>query len=903
MLIVDDSQACRQELASLLSSEPHIQLVGMAKHGLEAMTLAGRHKPDIVLLDQNMPVFSGVEVARRIKSVLPKTRVFFVAAESEAREQAMAAGAEAFFVKGVDTVELLEALREAHSPRPTAIRSLKLPRKKKAPPKIVPWLGAALRLSAIALLAGILLSHGKLLTYIALLSGILFFAYAMKYYVSMAMIMAASGGNGNGANGRFNGNGFKNGNGLNGLKNGKRLNGLRNGHGLRNGNGNGNGNGAKERLKVQPFVSIQLPLFNEKTVVDRLLTACTSLDYENYEIIVADDSSDETINRLEKWAKHPKVRVLHRINRSGFKGAALHHAMEIMNPQTEFLAVFDADFVPPPQIIWQFLDYFYGYKEKNGNGNGNGNKNEESPELMDERVGVVQGYQWHMLNADENWITKGVRAEYSGSYVIERSGQELLGGMKMISGSVYMIRADVLREIGWGTSITEDWELTLKLYLHGYKVLYTPFIQAPSECVSTFGHLVKQRMRWAEGHTYNVRKYFMKVMTSSKISRREKLEFIYFAPYYLQSIFFTIGTVAWFFSETILHHEIPYWTSLLGWSLVFSNMGALVLMNLSGLFMERGVKKEWTGVLSAVAYGTLLVPFQAYAALKGLLEVEEGGWFRTPKTGIITKVIDKLSLGGKMGWLQPKKRKRPSRLAAGKLAQATGIAVLLSQPGKLINTLIGLMIVGVLALISLSPLVQVAEAAPDVFNLHTNSTMDGSTGSPGSQLFDDAADDFTWASVLSYPEGGDPGEIASGNYILTTYFTVGVDQNNAKISLEFSLTYGATTIGTVTTNFKGNTASPQPINIAIGYPLLTLDENPAQPLRLRIRFVSNTNGQTLTLLMDDPGSGGQTVLNTPAIVVPEYAAVLVPFAVLLPPFLFWRMKRRKLGRSEVRIHE
>ncbi|MCH8342312.1 MAG: hypothetical protein IIA51_12265, partial [Chloroflexi bacterium] len=149
----------------------------------------------------------------------------------------------------------------------------------------------------------------------------------------------------------------------------------------------------------------------------------------------------------------------------------------------------------------------------------------------------------------------------------------------------------------------------------------------------------------------------------------------------------------------------------------------------------------------------------------------------------------------------------------------------------------------------------------------------------------------------------DPGEIASGNYILTTYFTVGVDQNNAKISLEFSLTYGATTIGTVTTNFKGNTASPQPINIAIGYPLLTLDENPAQPLRLRIRFVSNTNGQTLTLSMDDPGSGGQTVLNTPAIVVPEYAAVLVPFAVLLPPFLFWRMKRRKLGRSEVRIHE
>ena len=86
--------------------------------------------------------------------------------------------------------------------------------------------------------------------------------------------------------------------------------------------------------------------------------------------------------------------------------------------------------------------------------------------------------------------------------------------------------ADFLREIGWGTSITEDCELTLKLYLHGYKVLYTPFIQAPSECVSTFSRLVKQRMRWAVGHTYNVRKYFMRVLTSPKISWREKLESI-----------------------------------------------------------------------------------------------------------------------------------------------------------------------------------------------------------------------------------------------------------------------------------------------------------------------------------------------------------------------------------------
>ena len=473
--------------------------------------------------------------------------------------------------------------------------------------------------------------------------------------------------------------------------------------------------------------------------------------------------------------------------------------------------------------------------------------------------------------------------------------------MKQISGSVYMIRADVLREVGWGTSITEDWELTLKMYIKGYKVLYTPFIQAPSECVSTFGRLVRQRMRWAEGHTFNVRKYFMQVMTSTKITRREKLEFVYYVPYYLQAIFFVLGTVAWFVSETILHYQIPYWTSLLGWSLVFANMGALTLMNLSGLFMERGVKKEWAGVLSAVAYGTLLVPFQGYAALKGLLEVEEGGWFRTPKTGTVTKFVDKLRLGGKMGFLKPKKRKKPSRLAASKIAQATGIAILLSDPGKFINGLIGLMVVGILALSGLSPFVGVAEAAPDIFNLHTNNTMDSSTGSSGSVTFIYSGNDFTWTSVTSYPTGGDDGSIAQGNYTVGLYFSLSRSQTNRAITLEFDLSYGATTIGTVQSTFYGGDSSPRTVTIATNYGPLTLDENPAQPLSLRIRFISNSRGQHLTLYMDDPGVTGQTALNTPVITVPEFGAILAPIVAVLPLAILWRMRRKKLALAKAQI--
>ena len=337
-----------------------------------------------------------------------------------------------------------------------------------------------------------------------------------------------------------------------------------------------------------------------------------------------------------------------------------------MNPKTQFIAVFDADFIPPPDILHQFISYFYGI---NGNGNGNGNgsngngngHNGNGLTLVDEKLAVVQGYQWHVLNASENWITRGIRAEFSGSYVVERSSQELTGAMKMISGSVFMIRADVLREHEWGTSITEDWELTLRLYLNGYKVLYSPFIQAPAEIVSDFKQLTRQRMRWAEGHTYNVKKYFFDVFQSPHLSIREKFEFAYYAPYYLTSALFVIGTAAWLFSELFMKYSLPFWSALLGWSLVFTNSMSLVLMNLVGLFQERSVRRNWQGLLSFVLLTFLLVPYQAYAAIKGLLQPREGGWHRTRKSGVITETVDRMQLKKRMKVLLPKKKKVPKK--------------------------------------------------------------------------------------------------------------------------------------------------------------------------------------------------------------------------------------------------
>jgi hypothetical protein len=304
----------------------------------------------------------------------------------------------------------------------------------------------------------------------------------------------------------------------------------------------------------------------------------------------------------------------------------------------------------------------------------------------------------------------------------------------------------------------------------------------------------------------------------------------------------------------------------------------------------------------------MLAPFQAYAALKGLLEVKEGGWDRTPKSGRITGTLAKLHLGRRLRQLLGARRRRPhprpqaqgagahfKLLATGLWPRRwrSGLAY-----GALTVLLVALLWVGFEAR-NVTPV-----AALETFNLHkdaaclttgTHCTM-GTTPTAGSLLFDDATDDFTWDSELSYPTGGDPGQIPAGDYDITVYFTLSGSQTNKTIDLEFRLDYGSVTIGTATEQFVGGASPPRVVTISYG--LLTLDEN--QPLQLRIRYIINAGNQKLTMYFDDPDPGpGQTYLTTPTIQVDELGWRLLLLAPLVPavPVLMRVLRNRKARRT------
>lgn len=489
-------------------------------------------------------------------------------------------------------------------------------------------------------------SVGVALSFGALVLGSFFFLYSVRYYLATMVMLLSSlvlaGGNGY-TNGNGNGNGGGNGH-PNGLM---RL--LRRG----NGHGNGNGNGHFD-LGYEPFVSIHIATYNEMRVITRLLEGCAALEYGNYEVIVVDDSTDETASILQAWQGRPGFKLLHRASRDGFKGGALAVALQYMDPRAEFVIVWDADVVPFPDSIQTFLPHFF---KSNGNGGASGDAGVSHAPQPRPEVAAVQSYQWHILNKSENWLTEAVRAEYSGSYMVERPFQEFIGSLKMIAGTAYMIRAPLLRQLGWGRSLTEDWELTLRLHALGYKVVYTPYAESPAECVATLGRLARQRMRWAEGHSYNVRRYFGAIMRSPHLGFVEKVEFLYYSTYYLQAPPFVAGTAMWLVAEIVLHAHVPDWTATLGWSLLLTNLLALPIMNLAGLLLEGAPPKDFVGVAGALATSFILVPFQAYAALKGLFEKDEGPWYRTPKTGRVTDPVRHLRrLKWLRRWLGPLQR-------------------------------------------------------------------------------------------------------------------------------------------------------------------------------------------------------------------------------------------------------
>jgi len=246
-----------------------------------------------------------------------------------------------------------------------------------------------------------------------------------------------------------------------------------------------------------PRVTVQLPIFNEQYVVDRLLDAVCKLDYprEKLDIQLLDDSTDETVEvaraLVERYAAlgHP-VTYLHRDNRSGFKAGALAEGLK--TAKGEFVAIFDADFVPPPDFLLKCIHHF-----------------------TDPRIGMVQT-RWTHINRNYSFLTEVEAILLDGHFVLEHSGRARSGVFFNFNGTAGMWRRVAIDEAGgWEhDTLTEDTDLSYRAQLKGWKFIYLQDVECPAELPVEMTAFKTQQARWAKGLIQVSKKILPKVFAS-----------------------------------------------------------------------------------------------------------------------------------------------------------------------------------------------------------------------------------------------------------------------------------------------------------------------------------------------------------------------------------------------------
>jgi cellulose synthase/poly-beta-1,6-N-acetylglucosamine synthase-like glycosyltransferase len=252
-------------------------------------------------------------------------------------------------------------------------------------------------------------------------------------------------------------------------------------------------------LAELPRVTVQLPIFNEMYVADRLIGAVCELDYprELLEIQVLDDSTDETRDIAElavrRYAsKGFDIKYLHRVDRIGFKAGALEAGLK--EASGEFIAIFDADFVPPEDFLMRTLPHF----------------------ATDPKIGMVQA-RWGHINQDYSLLTKIQAMLLDAHFVLEHGGRNRAGCFFNFNGTAGIWRREVIPDAGgWQhDTLTEDLDLSYRAQLRGWRFVFLPDLVSPAEVPVEMNSFKSQQHRWAKGSIQTCMKLLPRILRSN----------------------------------------------------------------------------------------------------------------------------------------------------------------------------------------------------------------------------------------------------------------------------------------------------------------------------------------------------------------------------------------------------
>lgn len=370
-----------------------------------------------------------------------------------------------------------------------------------------------------------------------------------------------------------------------------------------------------------PAVTVQLPIFNEINVVERLLEAVAQLNYprEKLEIQVLDDSLDETqevcqakVKALQ--AQNLNIHYIHRCDRTGFKAGALEQGLATASG--ELVMIFDADFVPIPDTLLKMVHYF------------------SDPEL-----GMVQA-RWGHINRHYSRITEVQALMLDGHFVTEQTARNRSGCFFNFNGTAGIWRIAAITDAGgWQhNTVTEDLDLSYRAQLRGWKCIYLPDMVVPAELPMEMNSFKSQQFRWAKGASQVMKKLLLPILRS-KVPLQVKGEAVLHLTNNFNYVLLMILLLLSLPYQLYLIHAPWYHALLIHLPLFLTTTFSLLCFYIVSN-REQAIRQPWWKLLSNIgslmSVGIGLSINQSLAVCDGLLRGSVD-FVRTPKHGIISR--------------------------------------------------------------------------------------------------------------------------------------------------------------------------------------------------------------------------------------------------------------------------
>jgi cellulose synthase/poly-beta-1,6-N-acetylglucosamine synthase-like glycosyltransferase len=373
------------------------------------------------------------------------------------------------------------------------------------------------------------------------------------------------------------------------------------------------------KLPVRPRVTIQLPIYNEMYVVERLVGAVCKINYprELLEIQVLDDSTDHTVEIASSCVARYRelgwdIHYIHRNHRQGFKAGALENGLKLATG--EFVAIFDADFIPAPNFLEDVVDYF-----------------------SDPEIGMAQ-VRWGHINREYSLLTQVESVILDGHFVLEHGGRHFSGRFFNFNGTAGIWRRAAIEAAGgWEhDTLTEDTDLSYRAQMMGWKFLYLPHIVCPAELPVEMNSFKTQQSRWAKGLIQTAIKLLPRILKSN-LPLKIKIEAFFHLtanvsyPLMIALSFLLLPSMIVRFNQgwfQMLYIDLPLWLA------ATASVSTFYLVSQRELYPDWRLRMKYLPFLMSVGIG--LSVSNSKAVVEALLGIKSS-FKRTPKYRIESK--------------------------------------------------------------------------------------------------------------------------------------------------------------------------------------------------------------------------------------------------------------------------